>query len=60
MPDTFQVIWNKYIFFLFRCRGGNLSEGMVTMLKCVMVDKKGRVLIVFSTGTWLSIALNEY
>lgn len=51
------VIWNKYIVFLLRCCGGNLSKGMVMMLTCTMVNKKG---IVFGTGTLLGVASTEY
>lgn len=51
------VIGNKCIVFLLRCCGGNLSKGMVMMLTCIMVNKKG---IVFGTGTLLGVASTEY
>lgn len=55
-----RVVWNKYIIFLLRCCGGNLSKGMVVTLRCIMVNKRGSVLVVFGTGTLLGIASTEY
>lgn len=55
-----RVVWNKYIILLLRCCGGNLSKGTVMMLTCIIVNKKGSVLIVFGTGTLLAIASTEY
>ena len=51
-----QAIRNKHII----CRGRDLSKGTITVLKCIMVKKKGSVLIVSGTGTLPCIALSEY